>query len=93
MGTKLNPGKFDCYENAKPDEPMFILLARDAGAPALVEKWAQERLLQGESPEKLAEALQCANDMRSWWIRDQTAKQVAREIADGLEERGLGKGN
>lgn len=45
MGTKLNPGNFDCYENAKPDEPMFILLARDAGAPALVEKWAQEKTL------------------------------------------------
>ena len=26
MGTKNNPGKFDCYANAKPDEPLFVLL-------------------------------------------------------------------
>lgn len=29
MGTKNNPGEFDCYANAAPDEPMFILLGRD----------------------------------------------------------------
>lgn len=29
MGTKSNPTQFDCYANALPDEPMFILLARD----------------------------------------------------------------
>ena len=39
MATKNNPGQFDCYENAAPDEPMFILLARDPVAPALVEAW------------------------------------------------------
>ena len=32
MGTKNNPGKFDCYEHAKPDEPMFVLLGRDLEA-------------------------------------------------------------
>lgn len=26
MGSKNNPGKYDCYEAADPDEPMFILL-------------------------------------------------------------------
>jgi hypothetical protein len=29
MGSKIQPGKFDCYANALPDEPMFVLLARD----------------------------------------------------------------
>lgn len=43
MGTKNNPGEFDCYDNAKPDEPMFILLGRDALAPYLVEIWAAIR--------------------------------------------------
>lgn len=43
MGTKNNPGEFDCYEAAAPDEPMFILLARDAHAPFLVELWRQAR--------------------------------------------------
>lgn len=43
MGTKNNPGKFDCYENAKPDEPMFVLLARDPIAPFLVSIWSSVR--------------------------------------------------
>lgn len=40
MGTKDNPGQFDCYQAAAPDEPMFVLLARDKLAPGLVEIWA-----------------------------------------------------
>lgn len=43
MGTKNNPGNFDCYTNAEPDEPMFILLGRDPLAPALVKIWAAMR--------------------------------------------------
>lgn len=43
MGTKLEPGKFDCYANAEPDEPMFVLLGRDALAPSLVNIWAMIR--------------------------------------------------
>lgn len=43
MGTKLNPGKFDCYANAEPEEPIFILLARDDLAPFIVQVWAHVR--------------------------------------------------
>lgn len=43
MGSKLEPGEFDCYANALPDEPMFHLLARDPGAPFAVEAWADRR--------------------------------------------------
>jgi hypothetical protein len=66
MGTKNNPGAYDCYENAEPDEPMFILLARDAGAPALVEAWAMARELRGEDPAKVQEARDLADAMRVW---------------------------
>jgi hypothetical protein len=66
MGTKNNPGPFDCYANAEPDEPMFILLGRDKHAPLLVELWAALRALNGESPEKVKEALDCAEAMKSW---------------------------
>lgn len=64
MGTKKNPGKFDCYENAAEDEPMFVLLARDPLAPLLVRKWAY--LSKGQSKEKKAEAVKCAVDMKKW---------------------------
>ena len=73
MGTKNKPGKFDCYGNAEPDEPMFILLARDMTAPELVELWAhrREQLIQcGAKPESdrpmIEEARQCAATMRLW---------------------------
>lgn len=49
MGTKNNPGRFDCYANAEPDEPMFILLARDRLAPHLTAIWAAVRA--GNRPE------------------------------------------
>jgi hypothetical protein len=67
MGTKNNPGQFDCYAHAEPDEPMFVLLARDPWAPHLVEIWAANREADGTGdPAKVAEARQCAAQMREW---------------------------
>lgn len=66
MGTKNNPGRYDCYDAAHPDEPMFVLLARDPLAPILVEAWAQLRALTKPDREKQIEAFNCANDMRGW---------------------------
>jgi hypothetical protein len=73
MGSKSNPGSFDCYRNALPDEPMFVLLARDPLAPFLVERWADQReedILLGRRPTSdtpmVAEARQCAKQMRKW---------------------------
>ena len=43
MASKLHPGEFDCYAAALPDEPLFILLARDKSAPAIIRGWVQER--------------------------------------------------
>ena len=66
MGTKLKPGKFDCYMNAEPDEPMFVLLARDRHAPTLIWLWAAMRELEGETPAQVAEARQCVSAMLEW---------------------------
>lgn len=65
MGTKTNPGPFDCYAAAAPDEPMFILLGRDPDAAALVCMWAAMCRLRdsAENGLKIAEAEQCAEDM------------------------------
>ncbi|MBC7282652.1 hypothetical protein [Hoeflea sp.] len=63
MGTKNNPGQFDCYANAGPDEPMFVLLGRDRHAPLLVRLWAILRHEEGEDPGKIREAFQCAGEM------------------------------
>jgi hypothetical protein len=67
MGTKNNPGIYDCYANAEPDEPMFVLLARDRQAPGLVREWAHQRALLGEAPAMVAEARACADAMEKWY--------------------------
>lgn len=73
MGSKNEPGQFDCYANALPDEPMFILLARDPFGPDLVEMWASRRqfeIEQGTRPvtdlKMVEEARDCAFKMRNW---------------------------
>lgn len=40
MGTRNNPGGYDCHSKAHPDEPTFTLLARDPLAHHLVAIWA-----------------------------------------------------
>jgi hypothetical protein len=66
MGTKKHPGRFDCHANAKPDEPMFVLLGRDPMAGALVRVWADMREARGEDPEKVAEARATADTLDTW---------------------------
>jgi hypothetical protein len=66
VGTKNNPGNFDCYANAHPDEPMFVLLGRDKFGASLVQLWALARESDDEDPSKVAEALACADAMIDW---------------------------
>ena len=73
MGSKNNPGQFDCYANAEPDEPMFILLGRDKSAPSLVRAWAFQRRTAIENGMKpasdlpmVAEANACADAMEEY---------------------------
>jgi hypothetical protein len=65
MGTKNNPGLYDCYDKAEPDEPMFVLLARDPKAPDLVRTWAYRSDPLGAGP-KFDEAMACAEAMDAW---------------------------
>lgn len=80
MGTKSKPGNYDCYVNAEPDEPMFVLLARDDRAPALVEAWADASEKRGTTPAKVEEARACAAAMRAW-------RTEHRPVIIFLEER------
>lgn len=77
MGTKANPGKFDCLSKLEPDEPYFVLMARDQLAPRLVDLWAAlshgtpagarqffEELLKIAMPEQLQPAEKVAEAYR-----------------------------
>ncbi|MEK6323586.1 MAG: hypothetical protein AABN33_18250 [Acidobacteriota bacterium] len=84
MGTKLNAGQFDCYANAEPDEPRFILLARDPLAPLLVEIWAQLRAeaSQEDDSAMVEEARECADSMREWRAKRRPEKRLLLETVD-----------
>lgn len=76
MGTKNQPGQYDCYANAEPDEPMFVLLARDPLAPLLVRMWADLKLAaDGEEP-VVDEAMGCAAAMDDWRKRERPLKHL-----------------
>lgn len=66
MGSRNNPGKYDCFSKAEPDEPTFTLLGRDPAAPILIELWVEIRKRMGESFEKLNEAVECAEACEEW---------------------------
>jgi hypothetical protein len=77
MGTKNNPGAYDCYANAEPDEPMFVLLGRDKHAPLLVKIWADMREAAGEDAAKVAEARACAEAMAAYRLKRERNKPPA----------------
>lgn len=81
MGTKNNPGRFDCYAHADPDEPMFILLGRDPAASHIVRMWASMRAREFDDLDKLDEARACADAMEAW----------ARKLGKGARVDALGK--
>lgn len=73
MGSKINPGHFDCYGAALIDEPMLVFLARDDSAPGFALMWAAQReddinagLRPPEDLDKVAEARKCAAEMKLW---------------------------
>jgi len=72
MGTKRNPGQYDCYFKAELDEPIFTLRGKDPVAWFLVMLWVRIReVLAGDDlPEayraKLKEAWATAEAMRGW---------------------------
>lgn len=88
MATKNNPGKYDCYENAEPDEPMFVLLGRDRTAPETLATWIRLREAEGRtSSEKLAEARACLEAMRVY--RRQSLRAQLLRCLDEVCDAGM----
>lgn len=69
MSSKTNPGAFDCFAAAEPDEEMFILLGRDPWAGSFVRRWIDLRTLNGERADKLEEAKACADRLDAWAVK------------------------
>lgn len=80
MGTKQNPGEFDCLDKIYDDEPFFVIRAKDPVAERVIrywvylriEKWIRENPgrnrdeIPVEYQRKLEEADQCSIDVSNW---------------------------
>ena len=58
--------KTSCLNKARSDERIFVLLARDAAAPAAIRAWAHERIRIGKNAagdRQIIEAFDCADRM------------------------------
>lgn len=101
MGSKLQPGDFDCYGAALPDEPMFVLLARDRSAPAMLRSWSDTRRKQvlakhdagditADEMEgdlrKCSEADACADGMTVWRKRNEGMWRAGAEHRHRIAE-------
>lgn len=105
MGTKLEELRSGCFARAMDDEPMFVLLGRDPGAPALVRRWAAEREYEirvGRRPAsdivQVQEARGCANRMEGWREQNDGAwrtglfarsEQLKGSVAQGMDDAGM----
>lgn len=55
-----------CLSKAKPDEMIFVLLARDAASPAAIRAWIAQRIALGKNQPtdpQILEAEECALKM------------------------------
>lgn len=101
MSSKMNPGPFDCIGAALPDEPYFVLLARDTTAPGLIRAWADKRrsdllaldLYDDEDMARCRDAEMIAHDMMGWrkqnqgvWRDESARRELMSEIDPALRD-------
>lgn len=86
MGTKNNPGQYDCYEKADADEPMFVLLGRDRCAAAATRAWILYRAMAGETDAAmLKEAFDCSIAMDSYRQAREKGESMSLKSDDELD--------
>ena len=98
MGTKLSEMRDGCFARAMDDEPMFVLLGRDASAPQRVRDWATQRsadISMGKKPssdmDSVNEAFECAARMEAWREKNDGAWRAGL-FADAAMQNTGGKG-
>jgi hypothetical protein len=83
MGTKNNPGKYDCYAKAAPDEPIFTMRGKDVSAPYFVEMWTYVR--QGKFRDaQFALAMMCADPDVKAIVGDCDKFAEALDVAEAM---------
>ena len=72
------------FKRAKPDERIFVLLGRDAAAPATIRHWAAERIhleKNAAGDDQIREALEIADEME----RDQAQETRGATNSTGAQ--------
>ena len=92
--TKASPNRFDGYADAGPDEPIFVLRAKDLSAPFAVEVWAQHRQAAVDrafkpsgDQQKIDSAREIADAMRRWFLENHRLEALTAEHQALLAER------
>jgi hypothetical protein len=92
MSTKITELQDGCFAKALDDEPMFVLLARDTGAPARVRDWAIQRKADisiGKRPEsdmgQVNDAFATADRMEAW--REENDGKWRNGLFAGVDDR------
>lgn len=92
MSTKQEPGPFDGFERAAPNEPIFTLAAHDVLAAPLVREWVDRRrkaILAADLPDEKErlELIQCreAEDIADAMIEWVKGIKPAEVIADPVK--------
>jgi len=81
MSTKRNPGLFDCYAKLGPDEPYFVIRAKDPVGPSTVHDWVRRRLgRDGHGNPKLVEALVTAAAMEGWRLKHMSGQPCGCDL-------------
>ena len=79
MGTKADPGQYDCYGNADLHEPLFTLVGRDPTAGPTVALWVALRRALGDTDEaKLEEAERIADQLAQYGRQQGKGEAVSR---------------
>lgn len=97
MGTKNNPGKFDCYAKLEPDEPYFILRGKDPMGWLVVQVWVYLRKVSAHDDlppayvEKLNEAKVAADHMKAWALEKGALLPTGEWVRKALANFAYGK--
>jgi hypothetical protein len=74
MGTKTEPGDYDCYAKLEPDEPYFLLRGKDPVAPYLTMMWAASRNGDWSGMLDLVESMRLSKDVNARVSTDENPK-------------------
>lgn len=64
--TEFDKANNTRIQEADDDEPLFVIQARDIGAPYILQQWADMVVGMGGAEARAMEAIECAHKMIEW---------------------------